>query len=60
VSIRNARREAIEALKRLQKDGELSEDDSKRGQDQAQKLTDEYGSKVDDILKRKDAEIMEI
>ena len=60
VSIRNARRDAIDALKKLQKDGDLSEDDSKRGQDQVQKLTDDFGARVEDILKRKDAEIMEI
>jgi len=60
VSIRNARRDAVESFKRMQKDGDISEDDSKRAQDQAQKLTDDFGHQVDEILKRKDQEILEI
>jgi ribosome recycling factor len=60
VSIRNARRDAVEAFKRMQKDGDISEDDSKRSQERVQQLTDEHGKHVDEILKRKDHEIMEI
>lgn len=60
VSIRNARRDMIDQLKREQKDGDISEDDSKRAQDKVQKMTDEFGAQVDEILKRKDQEIMEI
>ncbi|MBI5137428.1 MAG: ribosome recycling factor [Nitrospirae bacterium] len=60
VSIRNARRDAVDAFKRMQKDGDIAEDDSKRSQEQVQKLTDDYGRHVDEILKRKDHEIMEI
>ncbi|MDH4229729.1 MAG: ribosome recycling factor [Nitrospirota bacterium] len=60
VSIRNARRDAIDEIKKLQKDGDVSEDDSKRGQDRVQKLTDDYNVKVDEIVKRKDHEIMEV
>ncbi|OQX84700.1 ribosome recycling factor [candidate division KSB1 bacterium 4484_87] len=60
VSIRNARRDANDALKKAEKAGEISEDDSHRGQENIQKLTDEYVKKVDDILKSKEKEIMEI
>ncbi len=60
VSIRNARRVANDALKKAEKNGDISEDDSHRGLDNIQKLTDEYIKKVDDILKAKEKEIMEI
>ena len=60
VSIRNARRDAVDALKKMQKDGDISEDDSKRAQDQVQKLTDQFGKQVDEVLKHKDQEILEI
>ncbi len=60
VSSRNARRDMIDSLKREQKDGNISEDESKRAQDKVQKLTDEFGAQVDEILKRKDQEILEI
>jgi len=60
VSIRNARRDAVDAIKKLQKDGDVSEDDAKRAQDQVQKMTDQFGHQVDEILKRKDEEILEI
>ncbi|MFQ5510048.1 MAG: ribosome recycling factor [Leptospirillia bacterium] len=60
ISLRNARRDAVESFKRMQKDGDISEDDSKRAQDKVQKTTDEFNSQVDEILKRKDQEIIEI
>jgi len=60
VSIRNARRDAVDQIKKLQKDGEVSEDDAKRAQDSIQKMTDQFGHQVDEILKRKDDEILEI
>jgi ribosome recycling factor len=60
VSIRNSRREANESLKKGEKDGEISEDDSYRSQERIQELTNEYIKKVDDILKVKEQEIMEI
>ncbi|MDP6778632.1 MAG: ribosome recycling factor [Candidatus Latescibacteria bacterium] len=60
VSVRNARRDANEMLKDGQKEGEIPEDESKRGQDQVQELTDEYVKKVDDLLKEKEEEIMEV
>lgn len=60
VSIRNARRDANELLKEAQKEGEVPEDDAKRGHDQSQKLTDDSIKKIEDILKDKEQEIMEI
>lgn len=59
VAIRNARRDANELLKEYKKEGEISEDDSFRGQEQVQKLTDEYVAKVDEVLAEKEKEILE-
>jgi ribosome recycling factor len=60
VSIRNARRDANEMLKEGEKEGEIPEDDGKKAQKHVQELTDEHIKKVDEILKRKEAEIMEV
>jgi len=60
VSVRNARREANEMLREAQKEGEIPEDESKRAQDQVQTLTDEFVVKVDELLKEKEEEIMEV
>lgn len=60
VSIRNARREANEMLKEGEKEGEIPEDDCKKAQKHVQDLTDEHIKKIDEILKRKEAEIMEV
>jgi len=60
VSIRNARRESNEKVKKAEKDGDVSEDDSHRIIDEVQKVTDEYVKKIDEILKAKEEEIMEV
>ena len=60
VAVRNARRDAKSKMERAQKEGEISEDDLHRFEDQIQKLTDEYVAKVDARLKEKEAEVMEI
>ncbi|MCL4149107.1 UNVERIFIED_CONTAM: hypothetical protein GTU68_059409 [Idotea baltica] len=60
ISIRNHRRDANEALKKLEKDGEISKDDIKRGLEQVQKQTDSYIAKVDDMLRAKEVEVMEV
>jgi ribosome recycling factor len=60
VSVRNVRREAIEKLKDREKKKEISEDDVKRGQDRIQKETDACVKKIDDILKAKEQEILEV
>jgi ribosome recycling factor len=46
-------------LKSLKKDGEISEDDAFRAQDQVQKITDEHVQLIDDIFKEKEKEILE-
>ncbi|MDJ0810197.1 MAG: ribosome recycling factor [Desulfobacterales bacterium] len=59
VAIRNLRRDANEMLKGLKKDGDISEDDAFRGQDQVQKITDEFIAQIDSIYKDKEKEILE-
>ncbi len=59
VGIRNLRRDANEMLKSLKKDGDISEDDAFRGQDQVQKITDEFIAQIDTIYKEKEKEILE-
>lgn len=60
VAIRMARRDANEALKKAQKDKKVSEDESKRGQDDVQKITDQYIEKADKLSAEKEKEIMTI
>ena len=60
VAIRNARRDANDALKKLEKDHQISEDALKEYNDDLQKTTDKYVSSVDDLLKEKEKQIMEI
>jgi ribosome recycling factor len=59
VSVRNARREANEEYKNMQKDG-LSEDEAKTAEDRIQKLTDEFTEKVEKVVEAKDKDIMTI
>lgn len=59
VSIRTARREGIEELKKLQKEG-LSEDEAKTAEDEVQKLTDKFTHKVEEMTKKKEEDIMTI
>lgn len=60
VSIRNVRRDALETLKSLEKDGDISEDEYKRYEDQMQKLADKYVGKINDLLESREQEILEI
>ena len=60
VAVRNLRREANDALKKLVKDKEISEDDERRMQDEIQKLTDKYVGEIDKIVTQKEAEIMTV
>ncbi|MGH7493551.1 MAG: ribosome recycling factor [bacterium] len=60
VAIRSVRRDAMEHLKKEKKDGKLSEDEEKKLEKEVQKLTDAQIGQVDDLLKRKEAEIMEV
>jgi len=59
ISIRSARKDANDEIKALDKEG-LSEDDAKSGQEEVQKLTDNYGEKVDQVVKAKEEDIMKI
>ena len=60
VSIRNARRDANTLVKKLEKDKEITEDDSKLHQKAIQDLTDQYIQKIDNILQVKEKDILEI
>jgi ribosome recycling factor len=60
VAVRNIRRDANHKLERLSKDGEASEDDVRRAETEVQKLTDGHIKEIDEALKRKEAEIMEV
>ncbi len=59
VSIRNCRRDGVEALRKEEREKALSEDELKRGQDRLQKLTDQLVAQVDQIGKTKEREILE-
>jgi ribosome recycling factor len=59
VAVRNVRRDAIHHLKELKK-GEVSDDDERRAEEHVQKLTDQHVKEIDELLKRKEAEIMEV
>ncbi|WLR53404.1 ribosome recycling factor [Mesobacillus subterraneus] len=60
IAIRNIRRDGNEDLKKLEKNGEITEDDLRGYSDDIQKLTDEHIAKVDQITKDKEKEIMEV
>ncbi len=58
VAIRNIRHDANKKLKSMEKDKKVSEDDGHRGQDQIQKITDKFIQRVDELLKKKEQEIL--
>lgn len=60
VAIRNARRDANNDLKDLEKEKEITEDDHRRGEDLIQKLTDQYIAEVDKALKSKEDDLMAV
>lgn len=60
VAVRSIRRDAIEKLKKLKKDSEITEDDLRNGEDKIQKITDKYVKEVEDMAVAKEKEIMEI
>jgi len=60
VAVRNIRRDANEELKKLEKEKHISEDVVKKSQDEIQKITDSYITKVDEVLANKEKEIMEV
>ena len=60
IAIRNLRRDANEAVKRLVKDKEASEDDERRSQEEVQKVTDKFIGEVDSLVTSKEADIMAV
>jgi ribosome recycling factor len=60
VAMRNVRREVNDDLKKAHKAGDLSEDAQRTAQDEIQRLTDQYVARVDDILAKKESEILEV
>ncbi|GIM47831.1 ribosome-recycling factor [Collibacillus ludicampi] len=60
VAIRNIRRDINEEIKKMEKSGDLSEDDSRRAQEKVQATTDKYIGEIDKLLAAKEQEIMEV
>lgn len=60
VAVRNVRRDTNDMIKELEKEREVSEDDSKRALDEVQKITDKFVKKIDDVMNGKEKEIMEV
>ncbi len=60
VAVRNIRRDGMDQIKKLEKDGEISQDDLKAYGEDIQKLTDQFISRIDDLLKTKEEEIMQV
>ena len=60
VAVRNVRRDAIRHLEELAKNREVGDDDERTAEARVQKLTDEHTARIDELLKRKEAEIMEV
>ena len=59
IAVRNIRRDSNELLKGFKKDGDISEDDAFKGQESVQKITDDFVSRIDEIYKDKEKEILE-
>jgi ribosome recycling factor len=60
IAVRNVRRDVDRQLKELKTKGDVGEDEERRAEERVQKLTDEHTSKIDELLKRKEAEITEV
>lgn len=60
VAVRNVRRDAMDHLKKLEKDGDISEDEQKKLAEQVQKTTDEHVKKIDEALRHKEEEITQV
>ena len=60
VAVRNVRRDTMRHLEELVKNGDVGDDEERAAEGRVQKLTDEHTHKIDDLLKRKEAEIMEV
>jgi ribosome recycling factor len=60
VAVRNIRRDEVDHLRKVEKDGHLSRDELERSLAQVQHITDQFVSKLDDVVKKKEAEILEV
>lgn len=60
VAVRNVRRDVMHDLKELKKEGEVSEDDEHRAEDEVQKLTDGFVEKINEVVHHKEEEILEV
>lgn len=60
VAVRHIRRDALDTLKKLEKDGKVSEDDAKRQENDVQKATDQHISEIDQMLASKEKDIMQV
>jgi ribosome recycling factor len=60
VAVRNVRRDGMESLKKMEKDGKISEDEHRRLSDEVQKLTDDHVKKDDESLAQKEKEILQV
>ena len=60
VSIRNVRKDANDAVKKLEKDKMISEDEAKKALNEVQKLTDSFSAKIDELVKSKEAELLKL
>lgn len=60
VAIRNVRRDVMQHLKDLVTNGEVGDDEERRGETQVQKMTDDHTGRIDELLKHKEEEIMEV
>jgi ribosome recycling factor len=60
ISIRNIRRAAKEAMEKMEKDGDIGKDDLARGEKELEKITSEHVAKIDELLKHKEVELLEV
>ena len=60
IAIRNVRRDGMDAIKKSEKDGDITEDEVKKLNDDVQKVTDQFIKTVDDMLAKKEADVMKV
>ena len=60
IAVRDIRRDAVKHLKDLVDSGDVGADEERRAEERVQKLTDEHTKQIDDLLKHKEAEVMEV
>ena len=60
ISVRNVRRDGMDSLKKLEKDGEIAKDEHHAASDEVQKITDDYIKKIDDAVSAKEREILHV